>query len=206
MGSLRLTRLLAQSLRLFVDEKPPLISATGNNAEGGGTDLPSARYAVITLAQLSFLHESDDSLLTLMPPELQLPSLLEAFAASPRNKNIPDNALDRSVADIGDDARQQARSLAKRLSLKIANHAISSPETFAAQHQRKHVMLSYCWADTAKPNLVKALGQLLKNEGIDVWRDEIGSSLVGPMSDSTDETMALAVEASSVVVICVSQK
>lgn len=206
MGSLRLTRLLAQSLRLFVDEKPPLISPAGGNAEGGGTDLPSARYAVITLAQLSFLHESDDSLLTLMPPDLQLPSLLEAFAASPRNKNIPDNALDRSVADIGDDARQQARSLAKRLSLKTANHAIPSPETFAVQHQRKHVMLSYCWADAAKPNLVKALGQLLKNEGIDVWRDEIGSSLVGPMSDSTDETMALAVEASSVVVICVSQK
>jgi hypothetical protein len=203
MGSLRLTRLLAQSLRLFVDEKPPLISPSGNNAEGGGSDLPSARYAVITLAHLSFLHESDDSLLTLMPPDLQLPSLLEAFAASPRNKSIPDNALDRSVADIGDDARQQARSLAKRLSLKTAN---PSPETLAAQHQRKHVMLSYCWADAAKPNLVKALGQLLKNEGVDVWRDEIGSSLVGPMSDSTDETMALAVEASSVVVICVSQK
>jgi hypothetical protein len=67
-------------------------------------------------------------------------------------------------------------------------------------------MLSYCWASTAKPELVKALGQLLQQQGIDVWRDETGSSLVSPMSDSTDETMALAVEASSVVIICVSQK
>jgi hypothetical protein len=46
----------------------------------------------------------------------------------------------------------------------------------------------------------------LQEQGIDVWRDETGSSLVGPMSDSADETMALAVEASSAVVICVSQK
>jgi hypothetical protein len=67
-------------------------------------------------------------------------------------------------------------------------------------------MLSYSWADSARPELVKALGQTLQAQGIDVWRDETGSSLVGPMSDSTDETMALAVEASSVVVICVSQK
>ncbi len=207
MGSSRLTRLLAQSLRLFVEDKPPLISVGGGNAEGGGNDIPSARYSVITLAQLSFLHESDDALLTLMPPDLQLPSLLEAFAASPKNKNIPDNSLDRSATDVGDDTRLQARSLAKRLTpLKAVDNSVPSPQTLTTTQQRKHVMLSYCWADAAKPELVKALGNLLQEQGIDVWRDETGSSLVGPMSDSTDETMALAVEASSFVVICVSQK
>ena len=56
-----------------------------------------------------------------------------------------------------------------------------------------------------KPTM-KRIIEVCKEQGIDVWRDETGSSLVGPMSDSTDETMALAVEASSVVVICVSQK
>jgi len=81
MGSVRLIQLLAQSLRLFVEDKPALRSG-GNCAKGGGEDIPSARYAVSALSQLSFLHESDESLLTLMPPDLQLPSLLEAFASS----------------------------------------------------------------------------------------------------------------------------
>jgi hypothetical protein len=190
MGSARLVQLLARSLRLFVEDKPEL-RCGGANAEGGGSDVSSARYAVNALAQLSFLHESDASLLSLMPPDLQLPSLLEALAAS--------------LKDIGDDVRLQARSLAKRLAPKTADDSVPSPQTPRTQ-RRKHVMLSYCWADAAKPELVKALGQLLQDQGIDVWRDETGSSLVGPMSDSTDETMALAVEASSVVIICVSQK
>ena len=192
MGNVRLTRLLAQSLRLFVEDKPELRSALGSGAEGGGEDIPSARYAVSTLSQLSFLHESDASLLTLMPPDLQLPSLLETFASSAK--------------DVGDDARLQARSLAKRLTPKAVDDSVPSPQTPSTSQRRKHVMLSYCWADAAKPELVKALGQLLQANGMDVWRDETGSSLVGPMSDSTDETMALAVEASSAVVICVSQK
>ena len=191
MGSVRLIQLLTQSLRLFVEDKPAQ-SSGGAHAEGGGEDIPSARYAVSTLAQLSFLHESDESLLTLMPPDLQLPSLLEAFAASSK--------------DVGDDARLQARSLVKRLTPRAVDDSVPSPQTPTTSHRRKHVMLSYCWADAAKPELVKALGQLLQEQGIDVWRDETGSSLVGPMSDSTDETMALAVEASSAVVICISQK
>ena len=77
MGSVRLIQLLAQSLCLFVEDKPAL-SSGGACAEGGGEDIPSARYAVSALSQLSFLHESDASLLTLMPPDLQLPSLLES--------------------------------------------------------------------------------------------------------------------------------
>ncbi len=190
MGSARLVQLLARSLRLFVEDKPALKSG-GSWSEGDGSDIPSARYAVNALAQLSFLHESDASLLSLMSPDLQLPSLLEALAAS--------------MKDVGDDVRLQARCLAKRLAPKTADDSVSSPQTPRTQ-RHKHVMLSYCWADAAKPELVKALGQLLQDQGIDVWRDETGSSLVGPMSDSTDETMALAVEASSVVIICVSQK
>ena len=191
MGSVRLMQLLTQSLRLFVEDRPAL-QQSGNSAEGGGADIPSARYAVSALVQLSFLHESDASLPTLMPPDLQLPSLLEAFAASSK--------------DVGDDTRLQARSLAKRLTPKAEDNSVPSRQTPSMMQRRKHVMLSYCWADAAKPELVKALGKVLQEQGIDVWRDETGSSLVGPMSDSTDETMALAVEASSVVVICVSHK
>ena len=81
MGSVRLVQLLARSLRLFVEDKPKLSTIT-DGAGGGGDDIPSACYAVSALSQLSFLHESDTSLLTLLPPNLQLPSLLEAFVAS----------------------------------------------------------------------------------------------------------------------------
>ena len=82
MGSVRLMQLLTQSLRLFVEDKPELQLDTGANAEGGGADIPSARYAVSALVQLSFLHESDASLFTLMPPDLQLPSLLLRLRAA----------------------------------------------------------------------------------------------------------------------------
>lgn len=122
-------------------------------AGGGGEHTPSARYAVSALAQLSFLHESDESLLTLMPPDLQLPSLLEAFALSPKG--------------IGDDARLQARSLDRRLTPKTLDNCVPSPQT-SASHQRNHVMLSHCWADAAKPELVRDMGVLLQGQGIDV--------------------------------------
>ena len=40
--------------------------------------------------------------------------------------------------------------------------------------------------------------------GIDAWRDETGSSILGPMQGSVDEMMALAVEQSYTVIIFVS--
>jgi hypothetical protein len=89
---------------------------------------------------------------------------------------------------------------------KAVENSVPSTQAPSTTQRRKHVMLSYRWVDAAKPELVKALGKLLQEQRIDVWRDETGSTLVGPMSDSTDENMALTVEASSVVVICVSQK
>jgi len=190
MGSIRLVRLLAQSLRLFVEQKPSLRS--GGDAKGGGEDIPSARFAVAALVQLSFLHDNDSSLLTLMLPDIELPWLLNSFAGSAK--------------DVGDDARLHARTLAKRLGFKPELNASSPLQFSSASQAHRHVMISYCWADAAKPEIVTNLGKLLRDNGIDVWMDQSGSSLVGPMSDSTDETMALAVEASSAVIICISQK
>jgi len=66
----------------------------------------------------------------------------------------------------------------------------------------QHVMLSYAWA--AKKDLVVALGNALGALGYDVWRDELGSDVVPPMSGDTDDRMAEAIEASHAVVICVS--
>jgi len=63
----------------------------------------------------------------------------------------------------------------------------------------QHVMLSYAWA--AKKDLVVALGNALGALGYDVWRDEVGSDVVPPMSGDTDDRMAEAIEASHAVVI-----
>jgi hypothetical protein len=148
MGNVRLTRFLAQSLRLFVEDKPAL-QRNGGGAQGGGEDIPSARYAVSALSQLSFLHDSDESLLTLMPPDLQLPSLLEAFGSSSK--------------DVGDDARLQAHSLAKRLVPKAVDDSVPSPQTPSmptTSHQLKHVITL-----SSRPGLT----QLLCPMSTDKW-------------------------------------
>ena len=71
----------------------------------------------------------------------------------------------------------------------------------------RHVMISYCWHEDAKPALVKELSSHLRDTyGYDVWRDEDGSALLSPLRGSTIEHMAQAVELASVVVVCVSRQ
>jgi hypothetical protein len=70
----------------------------------------------------------------------------------------------------------------------------------------KHVMLSYCWSKLANSHLVALLATALREQGYEVWRDVEGSALLRPMSGSTDDVMAEAVERSYAVVICVSKE
>jgi hypothetical protein len=63
-------------------------------------------------------------------------------------------------------------------------------------------MLSYAWG--CKKELVVALELSLRDMNYEVWRDETGSSIVPSMSGATDDCMAEAIEASCVVVVCVS--
>jgi GTPase SAR1 family protein len=65
----------------------------------------------------------------------------------------------------------------------------------------RHVMLSYCWG--YKKDHVIALEGKLKQLGYDIWRDENGSSIVPPLAGDTDESMARAVEKSSLIIIFV---
>jgi hypothetical protein len=67
----------------------------------------------------------------------------------------------------------------------------------------RHIMLSYCWG--YKKNHVIALEGKLKQLGYDIWRDENGSSIVPPLAGDTDESMARAVEKSSLIIIFVCQ-
>ena len=67
-------------------------------------------------------------------------------------------------------------------------------------------MLSYCWHPDARPDAVIAVEKELRKRGCDVWRDEVGSSLLPPMHGSTHDCMAKAVEFSSLVVVFVSKQ
>ena len=71
---------------------------------------------------------------------------------------------------------------------------------------KRHIMMSYCWANDANPANVKSLADYLRSKyGYDVWQDTDGSTICGKMSGGTDDKMAEAVEKSAFVVICVSK-
>jgi hypothetical protein len=97
------------------------------------------------------------------------------------------------------DAKSKVNILYNRLT------KISTLDTVTSTAQVKHVMLSYSWDKTAKPELVKAFGSELRRLGYDVWRDEEGSLLVPPLTvGSVDDRMAMALQASDTVIVFVS--
>jgi len=104
------------------------------------------------------------------------------------------------------ESRRNASSLLKRL--KPESVPVNSLAAVHSQHSsthvssNKHIMLSYSWA--VNKHLVIAVGQKLRQLGYDVWRDEEGSKILGPMAGDTDEKMAAAIEAAHTVVIFVS--
>ncbi len=53
-----------------------------------------------------------------------------------------------------------------------------------------HVMFSYAWG--VKQEMVRSLAENLKKNGVDVWIDTQGSSILRKMEDSTDEKMSQA--------------
>jgi GTPase SAR1 family protein len=66
-----------------------------------------------------------------------------------------------------------------------------------------HIMFSYCWG--YKKDHVVAMEKKLREKGYDIWRDENGSSIVPPLAGDTDESMARAVEKSSLIIVFVSK-
>ena len=89
---------------------------------------------------------------------------------------------------------------------KMLSRVSEKQEATATGQGPQHIMLSYCWNKLAKPHLVQALGEELRKMNYEVWRDADGSALLGPMSGSTDDIMAQAVELSYMVVIFVSKE
>lgn len=151
---------------------------------GGALDLLSAEFAVEALLEISFIAQTPEECISLMPKGLE--ELLAGFVEVSGPQATTDD----------DDARRSASSLIRRLQLE-------TPVDASTGEGQTHVMISYCWATK---DIAVALADSLTGMGILVWRDEVGNHLVPKMSGSTDEIMALAVEASSTVLILVSEE
>jgi hypothetical protein len=198
----KLTRVVA----LFVDDLPAI-----QNCGGGVDDIEAIEVTIETMAQLSFLYESYEDLTSkLMQPHMGILGLFKRLVSSPK---------------LSEDAIGQAKLLIARLDLEAQKPPeLKQPEA-ASTGAASHIMLSYCWAKPSRPELVKSLGHELRQAGYEIWRDEVnflshrirrtlikancdeqeGSALLPPMSGSTDERMAEAIELSSHIVICVSR-
>lgn len=167
--------------------------------EGGVDDVLAVELAIETLLQLSFLYEDNLALQThLMVSEIGLLECISEILDS----NVQASKLSALAVRNADFLRSRL------IPVPTLYGTVSDPEpTAVGSGSKSHIMLSYCWQDDARPDLVRRLAhQLRETHGYDVWRDEDGSQLLPHMCGSTIERMAEAVELSSVVVVCVSKQ
>lgn len=97
-----------------------------------------------------------------------------------------------------------AAALPRAGSALVSSASPSAAASASVGPPRQHVMVSYAW-DDAKDRVVRFCDALRQHQ-IDVWRDETGSSLLGPMADAVNAHMAKAVELCSTMIVCVSRK
>ena len=183
---------VARVLEDFANDRPehmqPATAGQPVPVGGGGNDVESASLAIEFLMQLSFSFPADDELRAFFQGKgmTDMPKILGDVLRRP-----PD--------------RPQLTPASEQLATALYRRLVGSPAPApaASPHAAKgHVMLSYSWE--VKKELVVALGRSLRQQGLDVWRDEEGSSLVPPMSGDVNARMAEAIESSHAVIVCVS--
>jgi SLT domain-containing protein len=162
-----LLHLLVRTLRLFVSGGPPI-----NLCGGGGDDVEAAELAVGTLTQLSFHYDSDATLqAAYLTSNAGLLDLLQGFITSEKTCNpAKDNArllVKRLMASEPDKKDQDA--------VPVAEHKEPGKASTAAP---AHIMLSYCWNATARPELVQQMHANLTTRGYDVWLDTVSARSV----------------------------
>ncbi len=189
-------RLLTEVVRRFVEGE------AGTIAGGGGDDIPTACTAVKALLELSFLYDSDGGGNIVEEFKAVDTGLLEILIKFIENEKVSEDAKS-AAAGI---KRKLNQALRKEAEIEKQDSAVTTTPRGSVRKNKKHIMLSYCWNKRAKPRFVAQFGTMLTEMGYDVWRDEIGSSLVPPMGNSTEETMALAIEKACVVVIFISKE
>jgi hypothetical protein len=189
----KLIRLACQGIRLFIDNAPECKGMNPGETwyqkgGGGGNDLLTVENLLELLLQFSFMFEDDIVLKSaFVTPDCDLNKMLEELL------NIP---IERQVSF---ETRQFALKLLSKLDPSKVQ-GTGSGISIGSQH----IMLSYSWS--ANKDLVIAFGKKLQEMGYDVWRDEEGSSIMGPMSmtGNTLDAMTEAVEKSYTMIIFVS--
>ena len=156
---------------------------------GGGDDPRPASMAIEAILQLSFHFESMTDLQDkYMTSDINLVDVLTKAASITGNRALNDETM-KNVNIL---LLQLKPVYITKLDIPLSPSSVT----------KKHVMLSYCWS--SKKELVVALAKILRANGLDVWRDEDGSSIVPPMKGPIIERMAEAIEASHTVIVCVS--
>jgi hypothetical protein len=156
-----------------------------NDVKDDKTTKECAAEACRALSILSFINQSDKELRAengFIPDSTGIRELLKAYVGK-----IPQEANSDVMTLLGRLYRSELSSY--------------SPDDY------KHTMVSYCWHESAKPQLVKEVCIGLREIGFEIWRDEDGSAYVDKMSTGAlDDRMAEAIERSYAVVIFVSEK
>jgi hypothetical protein len=189
----KLISLACQGIRLFIENAPECKGMMPDETwyqpgGGGGKDWLTVENLLELLLQLSFMFEDDISLKSaFITPDHDLKTMLEELL------NIP---IERQVSF---ETKQFAQQLLAKLDPSKKQEDMKSSHAGA-----QHVMLSYSWS--VNKDLVIAFGKKLREMGYDVWRDEEGSSILGPMSmrGNTLDAMTEAVEKSYMMIIFVS--
>jgi hypothetical protein len=189
----KLISLACRGIRLFIDNAPECKGMNPGKTfydvgGGGGKDLLAVENLLELLLQLSFMFEDDIALKSaFITPDHDFKKMLEELL------NIP---IERQVSF-------ETRQFAVKLLSKLDPSKIQGTGNSMSVGSQ-HIMLSYSWS--ANKDLVIAFGKKLREMGYDVWRDEEGSSIMGPMSmtGNTLDAMTEAVEKSYMMIIFVS--
>jgi hypothetical protein len=207
--------LMIRTTNLFINDSPELNFKFGLYIEhggGGGKDYETIDNLLETFSQLSFYYETDKAFQTpFLKSEYSMRSMLESLIALPPERNLPYevkmNAATLLNRLIGKEEKVfsafplPASSMVPTITGK-ADAVEDAAEDVVGLNQPMHVMLSYSWA--ANKKLVVKFANRLQALGYDVWRDEVGSSLVGPISGDVVESMAAAIQSSYMMIVCVS--
>jgi hypothetical protein len=181
-------------LERFANDEPEYLckTPTGKTSKpgGGGKDVEVASKGILLLACISYYTDDDEILRSeYMIESLKIPHLL---------KRLLENRL------LKQSDKNNITNLLFRLdpSGPFKNKVVEKADLQQTKRQQ-HIMISYSW-NIGKDRVV-ALTASLKAQGYEVWRDEEGSALVPKMGGDVQEKMAEAIEASSHVIVCISQ-
>ena len=188
-------RCLYQVLSLFLDDAAPIpyrgTAPSRGGVGGGGQDIESAESAIEALQLLSFVYENNfDLRQQYRVLELDILPLLKRVATHSK--------LSEETKRSAQHLRSRLEDLADPPSQATTVEITTTLNTIS----RKHLMLSYAWG--CRKELVISLQEKLTSLGLEVWRDETGSSLLTKMQGAVDDIMAQAIELSHTVVVCVS--